>query len=394
MIGFEEASRLLRENVAALPAEPVTIEEAAGRFLAKDLLARFDAPRSNVSAMDGYAVRAGTLENGVPFKVLGQARPGMPFGGEVGVREAVRIFTGAAVPKGADCVVMQEYARAEGDTVSFEEGHGPTRHIRKAGSDFCEGDVLLARGTRLTPRAMVAAAAADRASIEVSIQPRVAIIATGDELVSPGEAHATANAIPESASHGVAALCEAMGGTVVLRLTGRDELGLLTDLASEALATADLVVVTGGASVGDHDLARPMFEALGLELVFAKVAIKPGKPVWLGKVGDKPVLGLPGNPTSAMVTARLFLQPLLAAMQGGEAAANLQFLPMPCAAALPEAGGRETFIRAIATPEGLTPAQNQESGAQAPLAQSDWLIRRPAGSPATARGETVSALAF
>lgn len=394
MIGFEEASRLLRENVTGLPAETVTLEEAAGRFLAEDLLARFDAPRSDVSAMDGYAVRSDTLENHVSVKVLGQARPGMPFDGAVGAREALRIFTGAAVPKGADCVVMQEYARAEGDTVSFEEGHGPARHIRKAGSDFRIGDVLLHQGTHLTPRAMVAAAAADHAKIKVCKQPRVAIIATGDELVLPGEAHATANAIPESASHGVAALCEAMGGLAVLRLRGRDELGQLTELARKALAAADLVVVTGGASVGDHDLARPMFDALGLELVFAKVAIKPGKPVWLGKVGGKPVLGLPGNPTSGMVTARLFLQPLLAAMQGGDAAAHLQFLPMPCASALPETGGRKTFIRATATSEGLVPAQNQESGAQAPLAQSNWLIRRPAGSPATTPGEIVSALAF
>ncbi len=394
MIGFEESSRLLRENVVALPAETVPLEEAAGRFLAEDLAARFDTPRSDVSAMDGYAVRAGTLENGVSLKVIGKARPGTPFDGAIGAREAVRIFTGAAVPDGADCVVMQEYARAEGDAVILLEGHGPECHIRKAGSDFCEGDVLLLRGTRLTPRTMVAAAAADRASVEVSRQPRVAIIATGDELVSPGEAHATANAIPESASHGVAALCEAIGGTVVLRLRGRDELGQLTDLAGQALAAADLVVVTGGASVGDHDLARPMFAALGLELVFARVAIKPGKPVWLGKVGDKPVLGLPGNPTSAMVTARLLLQPLLAAMQGGDAAAHLGFLPMPCAAALPETGGRETFVRATATSEGLVPAKNQQSGAQAPLAQSDWLIRRPAGSPSTAPGEIVSALAF
>ena len=394
MIGFEEASRLLRESVTALPAETVPLVEAAGRYLAEDLVARFDAPRSDVSAMDGYAVRADILENSLPLKVLGQARPGMPFDGIVGACAAVRIFTGAAVPTGADCVVMQEYTRTKGDMVSIKEGYGPARYIRKAGSDFRDGDVLLRLGTRLTARAMVAAAAADRASIELNRQPRVAIIATGDELVSPGEAHVTANAIPESASHGVTALCEAMGGVVALRLRGRDELGQLTELARKALAAADLVVVIGGASVGDRDLARPMFEGLNLEIIFAKVAIKPGKPVWFGKVGGKPVLGLPGNPTSAMVTARLFLQPLLAAMQGGDAAANLQFLPMPCDAALPSTADRETFIRATASPDGLVPAQNQESGAQAPLAQSDWLIRRPAGSPATVPGEIVSALAF
>ena len=394
MIGFEKASRLLRENAATLPAETLSLEKAAGRFLAEDLIARIDAPRTDVSVMDGYAVRADTLEKLVPLRMAGQARPGTPFDGVLGAGETVRIFTGAPVPKGADCVVMQEYARREGDSVRFEKGYGPARHIRKAGSDFRKGELILRRGTCLTPRAMVAAAAADRATIEVSRRPRVAIIATGDELVSPGEAHATSNAIPESASHGVAGLCEAMGGKVVLRLRGHDELGELTSLASAALAAADLVVVTGGASVGDHDLARPMFDMLGLELVFATVAIKPGKPVWLGKVGDKPVLGLPGNPTSALVAARLFLQPLLAAMQGGDAAANLQFLPMPCAAALPETGRRETFIRATATPEGLVPAQNQESGAQAPLAQSDWLIRRQAGSRATELGETINALLF
>ena len=306
----------------------------------------------------------------------------------------MRIFTGAALPQGADCVVMQEYAERDGERVRFGEGYGPARHVRSAGSDFRSGDLLLGKGTRLTAGAMVSAAAADLAELQVHRRPHVAIIATGDELAAPGTALAIPEALPESASYGVAALCEAMGGEVVLRLRGRDRLEELEQMAQQALAAADCVVVTGGASVGDHDLAQPMFAKTGMEPVFAKVAIKPGKPVWLARAQGRMVMGLPGNPGSAMVTARLFLRPLLAAMQGGEIARELGFVPMPLAAPLGATGDRETFHRAFAGPDGLTPVGNQESGAQAPLAIADWLIRRRADATACAAGDMVSALRF
>ncbi|MBY6127693.1 molybdopterin molybdotransferase MoeA [Qipengyuania aquimaris] len=394
MISFDEAIALLSGAVAPLGSESVHLTEAAGRFLSGDLSARIDAPRRDVSAMDGYAVAIDTVENGAPLRVAGESRAGMPFDGSIGDGEAVRIFTGAALPEGADCVIMQEYATGEGELVRFAEGHGPARHIRFAGSDFSEGDRLLAKGARLTPPAMVSAAAADRVALDVGKRPRVAIITTGDELVAPGKAHESADTMPETASHGVAALCRAMNAEVVASVHGRDTLGELEELASEALAAADCVVVIGGASVGDHDLARPMFAAHEMELVFSRIAIKPGKPVWLGKVGEKPVLGLPGNPTSAMVTARLFLRPLLAALQGGTAKGELRFAPLPLAAPVEATGQRETFLRAEMTEKGLVPVGNQQSGAQHPLARADRLIRRPAGGNAASAGDLVSTIDF
>ncbi|UOR15819.1 molybdopterin molybdotransferase MoeA [Qipengyuania aquimaris] len=392
MISFDEAIALLSGAIAPLGSETLPLTEAAGRFLSGDLSARCDAPRRDVSAMDGYAVAIGTVENGAPMRVAGESRAGMPFDGSIAGGEAVRIFTGAALPEGADCVIMQEYATREGQLVRFAEGHGPARHVRLAGSDFREGDKLLAKGARLTPPAMVSAAAADRATLDVGKRPEVAIVATGDELVAPGKAHESAHTMPETASHGVAALCRAMDGEVVASVHGRDTLGELEELAAKALAAADCVVVIGGASVGDHDLARPMFAAHEMELVFSRIAIKPGKPVWLGKVGEKPVLGLPGNPTSAMVTARLFLRPLLAAMQGGSVKGELRFAPLPLAASVEASGSRETFLRAEMTEEGLVLVSNQQSGAQHPLARADRLIRRPAGSNAASAGELVSAI--
>ena len=308
--------------------------------------------------------------------------------------EAVRIFTGAYVPTGADCVVMQEYAEREGDRVRFREGFGPARHIRKRAGDFAKGATLLEVGQRLTPRAMVALAGADIAEIEVTRRPKVAVIATGDELEQPGLAHLSPHGLPESGSYGVGALAMSCGATLAERMRGRDDLEVLSGLARRALDIADCVVIIGGASVGDHDLARPMFAGIGLHEHFARIAIKPGKPVWFGMCGGKPVLGLPGNPTSAMVTARLFLVPLLAAMQGGNGADEVRFMPQILAADLPPNGSREAFVRARATEEGLLPADNQESGAQAPLASSDWLIRRPANDGPCSSGEVVRAIRF
>ena len=392
MLQFDEAIALLARHVRPLATQSVPIGEAQGRYLAEDLHAREDAPRADVSMMDGYAVRHGDLATASSFAVVGEARPGMPFANPIGVGEAVRIFTGARVPVGADCVVMQEYASTVDGRVQFADGHGPARHIRAAGSDFRKGDTLLEAGTRLSPQALVAAGAADMAKLVVGGVPRVAIIATGDELVAPGEAHKTADARPETASYGVAALARGMGASVTMRERGRDDLDSLSAFADRALAEADCVVLIGGASVGEHDLSRPLFAARDMKPVFARLAIRPGKPVWMGMIGSTPILGLPGNPTSAMVTARLFLSPLLAAFQGGSVDAELRFRPMPLAEPLDAEGDRETFVRASTTPHGLVPATNQHSGAQAPLGISDLLIRRAPHAPACAAGTLVQAL--
>jgi len=394
LIGFDEAMKRLPGAEALIGTETVPLDRAAGRVLAEPLCARQDSPRQLTAAMDGYAVRDAATAPDQPLRVIGESRAGRAFAGLVGAGEAVRIFTGAPMPVGTDRCIVQEHAIREGGTVRFTVGYGQESHVRAIASDFAAGALLLDRGTRLSPQAMVAAAAADVATVTVAVPPRVAILGTGDELAPPGTAADRPGAIPESVSFGVAAMVAESGGLVVRRATGRDDLAVLQHLAGSLLEAADLVIVTGGASVGDHDLARPMFAPHGLELIVDKVAIKPGKPVWLGRAGGRWVLGLPGNPTSALVTAAFFLRPLLAALQGQDPQQRLRWRRLPLAAPLPAVGGRETFVRAQWDGDGLGPLGNQQSGAQAALVAVEWLIRRPAGSAAAAAGETVSALAF
>lgn len=394
LISVDEALALVEASVASLPGEDVPLAEAAGRVLAAPVFARREAPFSDVAAMDGYAVHDGSTKAGMPILVLGESRAGAGFSGAVQPGQAIRILTGAPMPNGADRVIMQEYAMQESDTVRFADGYGPGWHVRAAGSDFAAGDLLLDVGTQLGPRAIVAAAAADQAMLSVAAQPKVAIIGTGDELAPPGAAHLRADAIPESVTYGIAALAQQAGARVVARTIGEDSLPALERLAGDMLDKADVVIVTGGASVGERDFAKPMFAAHGMELLFSKVAMKPGKPVWLGRAKGKWVLGLPGNPTSAMVTARLFLRALLAKLQGQPTSEVLQWRALPLACQMPATGGRETFVRARWDADGLRPLGNQDSGTQLALAQADWLIRSAPNSPALDAGETVTALEF
>ena len=391
MIDFDGAARLTLDLARPLGSEQVPIAEAAGRILSAPLMARGDSPRAAVSAMDGYAVRTGPATR---YRLIGQSFPGAGFDGEVGEGQAARIFTGAPVPAGADRVVIQENVRREGDEAVLEAPPEGPIHIRARGSDFRAGSVLLEAGTRLGPRAMVAAGAADRAEVEVWRRPRVTVMGTGDELLEPGTAHLSRFGIPESVSLGVAALTEAWGGVCIARLRVSDDLDLLKQAARKALEQSDVVVVTGGASVGDRDFARAMFEDCGLELVFSKVEIKPGKPVWLGRALGKLILGLPGNPTSAMVTGRLFLAPLLAGLAGADPASALSWRQAPLAAPLPGTADRETFYRARAGGDGLTPFSDQDSGSQKVLADADVLIRRRPFEPAASAGEAVTVLDF
>jgi len=393
-IGFDEAVARLPGAEALLGTETLPLDRAAGRVLAEPLYARQDSPRQPTAAMDGYAVLDAATTPFQLLRVIGESRAGLGYPGIVGTGEAVRIFTGAPMPAGTDRCIVQEHALREDDTVRFTVGYGPGWHVRAIASDFAAGALLLDRGTRLSPQAMVAAAAADVASVTVAVAPRVAILGTGDELAPPGTAAERPGMIPESVSYGIAAMVAEAGGLVVRRVTGGDDLLALQHLAAGLLEAADLVIVTGGASVGDHDLARPRFTPHGLELLIDKVAIKPGKPVWLGRAGGRWVLGLPGNPTSALVTAALFLRPLLAALQGQDPQRQLRWRHLPLAAPLPAAGGRESFVRAQWDDTGLVPLGDQQSGAQAALAAADWLIRRPVGSGAAAAGGNVSALAF
>ncbi|PKB14189.1 molybdopterin molybdotransferase [Novosphingobium kunmingense] len=394
MISFDEAQALLAGAVRPLGTEVLPLGAVAGRVLARPVRAALASPRRDVSAMDGYALRSVDAAVGARLALVGQSAAGGMPPPPVGPGQTVRVFTGAAVPEGADLVVIQENCETEDGAVIIARLFGTGTHIRLQGSDFAAGAELLPAGRRLDPLAMVTLAASDSAEATVFCRPRVALIATGDELAAPGTARANPQAIPESVSFGVAAMIAEQGGDLVYRRSGSDDLATLTALAGEALDAADVVVITGGASVGDRDFAKPMFAAHGLEPLFAKVAIKPGKPVWLGQARGRWVLGLPGNPTSAMVTARLFLTALLAALQGRDPAALLDWTELPLAASMPPAGDRETFARMIWTATGLQPIGNQDSGVQGRLSATTWLARRLKDAPAASVGERVSALRF
>lgn len=394
MLSFDEALACLTAHVKPIGNEMLSLAEAGGRVLATPVYARRSSPPAAVAAMDGYAVRDGSLKLNMPLRVIGESRAGSGYGGEVGAGEAVRIFTGAKMPVGTDRCVMQEYATCDGDTVRFQSFGDRKWHVRPAGSDFCAGDLLVDRGTVMGPRALVAAAAADVNELCVARQPRVAIIGTGDELVAPGSGPQQADVIPESVTFGVAAMVGEAGGRVVEKVLAKDDLAALSALAARLVTVADIVVVTGGASVGDRDFAKAMFAQLGIEFLFTKVAIKPGKPVWLGRVGDCWILGLPGNPTSAMVTATLFLKPLLAALQGSTPLFALGWRRMTLAGPLEPTGDRETFALATWKGAGLVPTGKHDSGAQAALVNADWLIRCPADAEAAEAGGWVNALRF
>jgi molybdopterin molybdotransferase len=254
--------------------------------------------------------------------------------------------------------------------------------------------MLLPSGHRLSARSLVTAAAADRGEIEVWRLPRLAIIGTGDELAEPGSAHLDSASIPESLSWGVAGMAQDWGAQVVDVLRARDEPEMLGIAAERALSIADLIVVTGGASVGEKDFAKAMFQPFGLDLLFSKIAIKPGKPVWLGRAAGKLILGLPGNPTSAMVTARLILAPLLAGLGGMDPASALRWQRLPVSHPLDACGDRETFHRARRRDGRVEPLSDQDSGAQKALADADLLLRRAAGAPAVEAGHLVEVLDF
>jgi len=395
MIAFDEAIGLIRSVATPLETEVVALAEAAGRVLALPVTAEIDSPRSDVSAMDGYAVREQDLNHfPVSLQLVGGSYAGSGWSGSVEAGSCVRIFTGAPVPDSADRVVIQEYVRSVDNVAVIDERPESARHIRARGSDFFQGEELLSAGRLLDPRALVTAAGADVAEVEVYRRPRVHILSTGDELAEPGTARERADAIPESVSFGVAALAAQWGAECIGRTRVRDELAAMQALACAAIDDADLVVVTGGASVGEKDFAKAMFEPLGLQLVFSKVSIKPGKPVWLGRAGEKLVIGLPGNPTSALVTARLFLAPLLAALTGRPADEALRWRTVPLGSPLGPCGSRETFHRARWVGDRAEILAFQDSSSQKALAEAELLVRQYADSRALEPGSQVEGLDF
>lgn len=398
MLTVDQARALMLSAVGPLGSETVALTEAAGRTLAEPVVAARSQPPFAASAMDGWAVRAADLGD-LPARlaILGEAAAGRAFPGVVGAGEAVRIFTGAPVPAGADLVVIQENAVRDGDLVVIgETGRGS--NIRDAGSDFAAGAAVLPAGRRLDPFALAVAAATGAGTLAVARRPRVAILATGDELVQPGSA-ARPDQIYDSVSHALAVWCAGRGAVARRLETRGDDAVAIADAVAQA-DRVDLLVTVGGASVGDHDLVKPALGRLGLTIAVPKIAVKPGKPTWFGALGSGlPVLGLPGNPASALVCARLFLAPVLAAMLGADAGAVTALQPARLGAALKANGDREEWLRArlSVAPDGARVATAfgaQDSSLQTVLAAADVLIRRLPLAPARAAGAVVETLDF
>ncbi len=392
MIPVEEALARITGAFAPLPAETLGLGEALGRVLAEDAVARLTQPPANVSAMDGYAVRAQDVTQ-VPVRLHVVAR--IPAGGShdktLGAGEAARIFTGAPLPAGADAIVIQEDTEAEGNRVLIKEAATEGRYVRTAGLDFRAGDTGIEAGQRLTARDVGLAAAMNLPWLRVHRQPRVAILATGDEVVLPGEPRGP-NQIISSNGFSLAAFVTACGGQPIHLGLAPDDRDALAAMAAGAQG-ADLLVTSGGVSVGEHDMVRAALDDRGLEVDFWKIAMRPGKPLLFGRVGGTPVLGLPGNPVSALVCATLFLRPALEVMQGRPAAPE-QPETAQLGADLPANDRRQDYLRARLETDAqgrrvAVPFSRQDSAMLANLARADCLIMRPPLAPPARAGEPV-----
>jgi molybdopterin molybdotransferase len=313
LLTIEEARALVLGAVAALDAEDVAVADALDRVLAEDVVAAHDVPSFANSAMDGFALRSGPA--GRSLRIVGESRAGTPAPVAVGDGEAVRISTGAAVPDGADAIVPVEDTRDDGDAVTVHEAVGAGHHVRGPGDDIRAGAAVLAAGTRLGPPELGLAVEAGRATVRCARLPRVAVLATGDELVSPGEPLLHGQ-LHNSNAITLGALARRAGGVLVHTGEAPDDAGATRAAIERALAPADVLLLTGGVSVGPHDHVKPALAALGVDEVFWRVALRPGKPMWFGRRGAQLVFGLPGNPVSAIVCFLLFARPALAALQG------------------------------------------------------------------------------
>lgn len=367
-------------------SEDVDIQDALGRVLLRDAVSTMTQPPFDSAAMDGYALRNADLPG--PFRVLGEAAAGRPWDGELAPGEAIRIFTGAPVPAGADRVVMQEDVTRDGPLVTVT-GQSARTHIRLRGNDFAEGD-RLAAGRRLSAADLALLAAMNVPRVTVARQPQVAILAGGDELVRPGEIPGPGQII-SSNDIAVAALARQAGAEPLILPLARDTEESLRDAFSQARG-AGLIVTIGGASVGDHDLIGRVAEDLGMRRAFHRIAMRPGKPLMAGRLGETAMLGLPGNPVSAIVTAVLFMQPLLRRMQG-EAAASPRLRHGILGRDLPPEGNRQHYLRAMLSEDErgtvVEPFDDQDSARLRLMAEAQALLVRPADDPARRAGDSI-----
>lgn len=382
LLSLEDAQARLLALAPLLPLETIATETALGRFLAEDLRAARTQPAADLSAMDGYALAPGAG----PWRLAGESRAGMPFAAALAPGEAARISTGATVPAGADRVLLQEDAAVADGWITATELPPPGRHIRARGFDFNAGDLLLTRGTRMTAGRIALALAAGHGQVMTPRPLRVAVMDSGDEL-SADPATCAPHQIPASNGAMIAALLAPLGCTVQRLGPVRDDMDAL-GAALAAAADADIVITSGGASVGDHDLIKPALADWGAQTAFWKVAIKPGKPLLVATRGSQVILGLPGNPVSSFVTAFLFALPLVRASMGDPDPLPRSVM-LSAGEDLPAIGKRREFLRAVSDGRSVRLAGSQDSSALTALAAANCLIDRPAGATAVAAGDHV-----
>ncbi|MFC2953406.1 gephyrin-like molybdotransferase Glp [Marinicaulis aureus] len=385
MLSVEEAIAAILEDVAPLGAERAALGDLVGRVTAEDVIALMTQPPFAASAMDGYAVRFSDMKVGAVLTVIGEAPAGAPFGGNINAGEAVRIFTGGAVPAGADHVIIQEDVEREGAQITINEDQPKPRNIRAAGIDFREGDLLAEKAAPLHEIHGALFAAANIASVSVHRRPKVAVFSNGDELKEPGSTLKPGEII-NSNHYALCAMTRNWGAEAVYLGCAADSEDDIRSYFKRG-ADADIIIPVGGASVGDYDYVKSAFAKEGGEVRFSKVAVRPGKPTWCGRVGDASVIGLPGNPASAIVTAALFVQPLVRRLAGEIWSAP--FLKARLTAPLSANGGREAYLRAQEQDGAIAPVANQDSSLLLPFGAANALLRRKINAPALKPGDEV-----
>lgn len=397
LLPVSEALRRILDRATTLESEDVDLLHARDRTLAAAVISKLDNPPFDASAMDGYAVRAEDVAT-VPasLAVIGEAGAGRLFGGALGKGEAIRIFTGARVPEGADTIVIQENVTASGSNITVQETAARGANIRSKAQDFAKDEALIEPGSILTARDVLIAASSGHGKLAVTRKPIVAILSTGDELVAPGSPLGPGQ-ISGSNAYGLAAVIETAGGEARFLGIARDSLASLEKFIN-ASEGADILVTSGGASVGDHDLVRPALENAGAKLDFYKIAMRPGKPLFFGSRSPNGklqyCLGLPGNPVSALICSRVFLVPLIGRLLGRET--PFESLEAVLAEPLPANGPREHYMRGLldlnSAPPRVTPFKNQDSGLIKSLQRANCLVVVPTDAPAQAAGTVVKVL--